>query len=130
MFRYALGVIVTMVVSCAMSATSPVTGLWGGDQVRLTLDASGGRIEYACGSGTIDIAVNLDPQGSFNANGKHEEHRAGPTVADSAPVTLNAHYRGKIDGDTMSLAVRIAGDKAVRSFTLVRGRNVKLIRCF
>ena len=98
--------------------------------MRLTLDASGGRIEYGCGSGTIEAAVNPDRQGSFNVNGKHDEHRAGPTVADTVPVALDANYHGKIDGNRMSLTVSIVGDKAVRSFTLVRDRNVKLIRCF
>ena len=129
MFRYVLGALTAMLMSCTTSAASPVTGMWGGQQVRMTLDASGGRIEHDCGAGTIDTAVNLDSQGNFSVSGKHEEFRPGPTKADTAPVFVAVNYRGNVNQDRMALTVAIAGEKPERSFALIRGKNVKLIRC-
>jgi hypothetical protein len=130
-YVFAFGTALTM--SCAIPASPPITGQWGGDHVRLTLDASGGRIEYDCGAGTLDAALQLDAAGRFSVNGKHEDYStgptSGPTPADITPVVLAATYRGKVEGDQMSLTVNVAGDKTLRSFNLIRGKNVKLIRC-
>lgn len=128
-FRFAFAVATVLTMSCADSASPPLTGQWGGDRVRLTLDAAGGRIEYDCGEGTIDVPVRPAADGAFAVSGKHEEYASGPTTADRPPSSVVASYRGRVDGEHMSLVVRIAGEKAGRNFSLVRGRSVKLIRC-
>ena len=128
-FRYAFAVATVVTMACAASALPPLTGQWGGDHVRLTLDEKGGRIEYDCGAGTMDAPVRPATDGGFAVNGKHEEYKSGPTTADSAPPSLIASYRGRVDGDRMTLSVRVAGEKTERNFSLVRGRSVKLIRC-
>ena len=51
-FRRSLVLALLTMASTALLAASPLGGEWGGDQVRLTLDATGGRIEYGCGAGT------------------------------------------------------------------------------
>lgn len=116
-------------MSCAGSASAPLTGQWGGDHVRLMLDAAGGRIEQDCGAGTIDAPLVLDAKGGFNVVGKFEAFSSGPTDADAAPAIRPADYRGTVSGDRMSLTLRVSGDKALRTFTLVRGQPVKLVRC-
>jgi hypothetical protein len=135
LFKWALPVGAVMVMACAQAGSPQVLGQWGGDHVRLTLDASGGRIEYDCGAGTIDSVVQLDAGSRFSVKGKHEEFTAargagsGPTDADASPVMQSANYSGKVDGDHMALSVLIGSEKTPRSFTLVRGKSVKLIRC-
>ena len=135
LFKWVLPLSVVMVMSCANAGPPQAIGQWGGDHVRLTLDAAGGRIEYECGAGSIDAALQLDAENRFNAKGKHEDFSSGkvtgsgPTDADAVPAVRGANYSGKIDGDQMSLTVRIDGDKVPRSFKLVRGKSVKLIRC-
>ena len=135
LFKWAMPFCAVIVMSCANAGPQKVIGQWGGDQVRLTLDASGGRIEYDCGAGTIDAAVQLDAENRFSAKGKHEDFSSGkaagsgPTDADAVPALRSANYSGKFDGNQLSLTVRIDGDKVPRSFKLVRGKSVKLIRC-
>lgn len=133
--KSALAMCAAMTIGSASAATPDLTGLWGGDHARLTLNAAGGRIEYDCGAGTIDSPLRLDATGRFDVSGKHEDYSpgpsggSGPTPADVVPTMLVAHYKGEVRGDHMALSVHIAGDKTVRSFKLVRGQNVKLIRC-
>ena len=116
--------------STALLAAAPLSGEWGGDQVRLTLDATGGRIEYSCGAGTIDVPLQTDAQGHFSARGMHEARTPGPTRADSAPASQAATYRGRVDGDRMTLTVEVSGGGTPLQYNLIRGRSVKLIRCF
>jgi hypothetical protein len=109
------------------SAASGLIGLWGGDQAQLTLDASGGRIEYDCGAGTIDAPVIPDSSGTFSLRGKHEGFLSRPTAMDT--MASDAAYRGVIRGERMTLTVQIAGEKSERVYVLVRGQRVKLKRC-
>ncbi len=123
------GIALTVACTAATPTPSPLTGQWGGRQVRLTLDTAGGRIEYDCAAGTFDKPLLLDAEGNFSNSGKHEDYAKGPTNPDAPPAFADVIYNGKITGDQMALLVRVAGEKTPRSFTLVRGQNVKLIRC-
>lgn len=128
-FRRSLVLALLTMASTALLAASPLGGEWGGDQVRLTLDATGGRIEYGCGAGTIDVPLQPDAQGRFSARGTHEVRTPGPTRADAAPALQAATYRGQVDGDRMTLTVEVAGGGTALRYTLIRGRSAKLIRC-
>ena len=127
--RLALVLGAALAMTDVMSASAPLIGQWGGDRARLTLEATGGRIEYDCGSGTLDAALLPDAKGHFAVDGKHEVHTPGPTLADVAPAFSRASYRGTVDGDRMVLMVQVAGEKTARRLQLVRNHNVKLVRC-
>ncbi len=122
------------VALCAMTLIAatppPLTGEWGGDRARLMLTADGGRIDYDCGSGTIKGALRLDAKGRFKANGNHEEYSPGPVSGDAIPKLRSTIYRGSLRGDTLTLVVQVSGQPKPRTLTLVRGKRVKLIRCF
>ena len=109
-FRFAFAVATVLTMSCADSASPPLTGQWGGDRVRLTLDAAGGRIEYDCGEGTIDVPVRPAADGAFAVSGKHEEYASGPTTADRPPSSVVASYRGRVD--PTALTERLGGSTA------------------
>ena len=123
----------TLIALCAMTATGaatpPLTGEWGGDRARLTLTAAGGRIDYDCGSGTINGPLRLDAKNRFKASGRHEEFSSGPTPADVAPKAHATFYSGSLMGDTLALVVQITGEPKPRTLTLVRDKRIKLIRC-
>ena len=122
------------VVLCAMTliaaAQPPLTGEWGGDRARLMLTAEGGRIDYDCGSGAINGPLRLDVNGRFKANGNHEEYTSGPAAGDAPPKLRSTVYRGSLHGETLTLVVQVAGQPKPRTLTLVRGKRVKIIRCF
>jgi len=119
---------------CAMTlpgaSKPPLTGEWAGDRARLTLSTMGGRIEYDCGSGTISGPLWLDAKSQFKAGGMFEEYTPGPAPADGRHQALPTVYRGTVDGETLTLDVRTAGSPAPRVFHLVRGKQIKLIRCY
>ncbi len=119
---------------CAMTLIAasqpPLTGEWGGDRARLTLTATGGRIDYDCGSGTIKGPLRLDAKSRFKANGDHEEYSPGPVSGDAKRVLHPTVYRGSLHADTITLVVQVSGEPKPRTLTLVRGKRIKLIRCY
>ena len=106
-----------------------LVGEWGAPQVRLSLGATGGRIEFSCAAATIDAAVHPDAAGTFSVAGRHEDFTGGPAPADTPPRTTPARFTGKVEGDILQLSVKREG-AAAETYTLQRGRRTKLIRCY
>lgn len=106
-----------------------LVGEWGGPQVHLSLNETGGRIDFSCASATIDAAVQPDAGGKFNAAGRHEAFTGGPVQADAAPPSTPVRYAGWIDGDNLHLSILRKG-AAAETYVLQRGRRSKLIRCY
>lgn len=126
--KHALLALCAMILSGASQPS--LTGEWGGDRARLTLSASGGKIDYDCGSGTINGPLWLDAKNQFKAGGMFEEFVPGPTPADASRKARPTVYRGTVEGDALTLTVRTAGSSEPRTFHLVRGKQIKLIRCY
>lgn len=108
---------------------SPLTGEWGGPQVRLLLTETGGRLDLSCASASLDTPVRLDAAGKFGAKGRYESFSGGPTLADVPPATTAAQFDGHVEGDAMQISIHRQGEKTAEHYTLARGRRVKLIRC-
>lgn len=121
----------TMAVQVAPSAAAPhpVEGQWGGEQVQLVLDASGGRIETDCASGTLTGPIRLIGPVSFLASGTFEQHQPGPQHADETVVQAGALFSGEVKDGVMSLSVTPDGGRAMQQFRLRKGHSSKLIRC-
>lgn len=113
----------------ANGAPAGLTGDWGGNQARLSLTETGGRVDLGCATATFDSPVRPDASGKFSANARYEEFTGGPTRADEAPATTPVHVMGHVDGDTLHLTMHRKGAPAAEDYTLQRGRKVKLIRC-
>ncbi|WP_310498725.1 hypothetical protein [Sandarakinorhabdus sp.] len=113
----------------SVPSVPPLTGDWGGPQVRLQLTETGGKLDLACASAIIDMPVRPDAAGKFVVLGRYDSFTGGPTPADAAPAMAKAHFDGHVEGDTMHLSVHRHGEKAAENYTLERGRRVKLIRC-
>lgn len=110
-------------------APSPLNGQWGGQQIRMQVDAKGAVIELGCSHGQIKGAIRLDKQQRFSTVGAYEAYGPGPQQGDAAPANSKATYEGRLDGDTLTLEIKPTSG-AAESYTLTRGRNVKLIRCY
>ena len=111
------------------AGSPPLTGEWGGPQVRFHLTEAGGTLDLACAAVHLDSPVRAGADGKFAAEGRYEDFAGGPAPADVPPPSTPAHFSGHIDGDTMQLSVHRHGDKTAQAFVLERGRRVKLIRC-
>ncbi len=116
-------------VTLSGAANPPLTGEWAGDRARLTLSATGGTIERDCGSGAIKGPLRLDAQHRFKASGTFEAYAPGPTPADVSPSLQPTLYRGTVNGDAMTLIIKVKGAAEPTTLHLVRGKRVKLIRC-
>lgn len=113
----------------AKPAPAGLDGQWGGPQIRMQADAKGAVIELGCGHGQIRGPIRLDSQHRFKAKGAYEVYGPGPQQADVTTPGLAATFAGQVKGDTLTLEIRPATGAAER-YTLTRGKNVKLIRCY
>lgn len=118
-----------MVSSVQAQPSPPLTGEWGGPQIRLMLTDAGGTLDMACASAHLAAPVRPDAAGKFAVDGKYESFTGGPTPADVPPPLTAARFTGHVEGNTMHLSVRQAGERTAQDYTLERGRRVKLIRC-
>ena len=104
-------------------------GRWGGDRLQLVLNASGGRVQMDCASGTIAGPLKPDAAGGFAATGTFEQHRPGPQRADDAQAAAKARYTGEVKDSAMTLTIEAEGAAAPQVFHLRRGEAVKMVRC-
>lgn len=111
------------------SAAEGLVGLWGGDRMRLTIEAGGANLQADCATGRIAGPIELSPAGTFAATGVFEQHRPGPQRADTNAAPPGARYSGEVKGDTMTLSILPEGASTPLSFELRKGVDVKLVRC-
>ncbi len=121
-----------LLAGCATPAPSlqPLTGAWGGRHVGIVFEASGGRVEYDCGAGTIAGPVRTLAGGRFEAAGTHTPGTGGPDRIGFTPPSHPARYSGSVRGDTMTLLVEVPAIAArIGPYTLRRGAEPMLLRC-
>jgi len=100
-------------------------GVWGDEEVNLTVGQSGGRFEQYCAVGTIDQPILLDANGRFSVAGTFLRNRGGPTG-----VHEPARYIGSVDGMGMILTVTLTGsNEQIGPFTLLFGRMTQVRPC-
>ena len=97
--------------------------------MRMAVTNEGARLEYDCGSGTIDEPIVLDRTGRFNAIGSHTSEHGGPRREGQSAVA-RARYVGRIRGNTMTLTVTLENPtQRVGVFTLTRNNDALLTKC-
>ena len=112
--------LLSLVVGCASPTAPVVVGSWGGSQVSLTLDHSGGTLTYPCAAGTMDSTWTLSASGMFAASGEHF-FGGGPDPAQGRPPHP-ARYAGEVNGALLTLTVTVLDlNETLGPFTLVRG---------
>ena len=121
---------------CAPAATSDnrpgdaLTGMWGGEHVRLELNATGGAVEYDCAHGGLTEPARPGPRGDFEARGVHVREHGGPIREGERPDSMPARFVGRVDGDRMTLRV-FAGTRpdTLGPFELRRGSDARVFKC-
>lgn len=138
----------TPVVSPLRSTTAPRTtaapsadnqasvqrGIWSGPGVTLQITASGADVEFDCAHGTIKEPLVADSNGAFDVAGTFApEGGPGqvPVNGVSQEKKFSARYRGRIEGEKMTLNVLVSETGAnLTDFSLVRGRPARLEKCY
>ena len=112
------------------AAPPPLTGVWSGDRVTLTLTPSGGQLDEDCATSTFAGPVRLDGARGFVARGSHETQGAGPTRLDEdeRPAGVPVRLSGRFTRQRLDLNVQVAG-APVAHYRLAPGRNFKPVRC-
>jgi hypothetical protein len=118
-----------LVAACGSGPTAPgLTGEWGGPEANLTLSASGGTVEYACGEGTIDPSWTFGPGGQWHATGQH--FTGGGPVPPSGRTPHPATYAGTLHGDKLTFTATLTDlDQILGPFTVTRGPFSNLNVC-
>ena len=108
---------------------APLTGSWGGAHAGLEASDRGTRLDFDCANGSTDGPITPDEQGGFDVPGTYVQEGPGPVRQEqlrSAPV----RYQGKVEGDTLTLFIRLSGsDTTLGPFTLVKGRLPRIHKC-
>jgi hypothetical protein len=107
-----------------------VKGAWGGDGISMEVTNSGAEISYDCAHGSITEKIVPDREGKFVVKGVHVKEHPGPIRVDEDASGQPAIYQGSIDGNTMTLTVKLSGsDETIGTFTLTRGKTGRVRRC-
>lgn len=104
------------------------TGVWGGQHINLEVGEDSATIEYDCANGSIDGPLVVDGNGKFSWRGTHRMERGGPIRADEKPKEYPATYTGSVNGNTMTLTLKIS-DLDEETFTLKKGKQGDLFKC-
>ena len=95
----------------------------------MTFQSDGAHLQLDCAAGDIGSPVATDEFGQFAARGHFQIFSAGPQRADDPSSAPRAEYVGKVNGDTLTLTVKTAGDPVARTYSLKHGVRPKLVRC-
>ena len=103
--RFSVLAWIALVVGCAEPTAPVLVGQWGGPEVSLVLNRSGGSLGYQCGAGTVDPTWTLGQDGHFRAAGQHF-FGGGPAPAQGRPPHP-ASYDGQLRGNSFILTVTV-----------------------
>jgi ketosteroid isomerase-like protein len=111
------------------TSRAPLTGNWGGDHAGMQVTDRAASLDFDCARGSIDGPITPDDQGRFDVPGTYVQEGPGPTRPDQLRGKP-ARYRGKVEGNTMTLSVELSGaDVSIGTFTLVRDRLPRIRKC-
>ena len=104
-------------------------GPWGGPHIAMTVAASGTEIEFDCGKGKIDGAIDADRDGAFAVTGTFQPERPGPTTPNPPPGRP-MRLSGRVQGDEMQVRIVLTDrDEEIGSFTLAFNTTPRLTKC-
>jgi hypothetical protein len=102
-------------------------GTWGGERLMVEVAADGAGVEFDCGVGRMEGPLILKG-GAFEVKGTYRRE-AGPVRADGSDVSP-AVYRGKLDGDDLTLTITLEGAQdPMGTWTVTKGKRIRLMKC-
>jgi hypothetical protein len=123
-------VLVLLSAACLDSPTSPdeLTGVWGGEHVRLTILEDGGDLEFDCAHGALTMRLGPDRDSRFNASGYYVAEHGGPVRDDAPEDRQPAVYSGQVNDAILTFRFTV-GDHQFGPFAVVRDRPPVLYKC-
>jgi hypothetical protein len=122
-------VLAVVAAACGTPSTPSMmpTGVWGGDHIALTVEATSAHVELDCAHGNIPIRL---PDAAFTVAGTFVREHGGPIRLDETPDSHPALYVASMSGGVMTLTIRL-GDSGelVGTFTLTRGSSGRVFKC-
>ena len=105
-------------------------GTWGGQGISLEVGETGAKLEFDCARGAIPEPLAIDANGRFDQAGTWTRERPGPTRRGDETAGEPARYRGKLEGETLSLRIILEKDgKEIASYSATRGKLPRVHRC-
>ena len=123
------GLLMATLTAAAANPPGALQGQWGGDQLRLIIDAQGGRLAAACADGSFSGPLTLAADGSFRVSGVYDQHAPGPQRADNAAPHVPARFSGEVRNGVMALSILPDGASEAQVFTLRKDQAAKIVRC-
>jgi hypothetical protein len=106
------------------------TGIWGGEHIAMTVNASGADFEFDCAIGHINGGVETDSQGRFKASGTFTPDAGGPARKGQKIDARQAVYEGTVSGQKMNLVITLSdGHEPIGTFGLNYGHKPNLFKC-
>ncbi|HEV3063118.1 MAG TPA: hypothetical protein VGY48_33040 [Vicinamibacterales bacterium] len=116
--------------SSPSNPSPPLTGMWGGDHIALTVADAGSHLEFDCAHGDITGMLTLDAGNQFNIQGTYIREHGGPIRVGEVPDSHPAAYVGSVTGATMMLSVRLTDtNEVIGTFALSRGSAGRVVKC-
>ena len=104
-------------------------GEWGGEGVATVIEAGSADCEFDCAHAFVPGGLSFDADGTFEVSGIWVSE-GGPVSQQDPPDQLEAVFRGRVSGSSMSLAVDIVPrDVTAGPYQLRRGQNPVLRKC-
>ena len=130
------GAVLLTAGSCAAAPSSPSAmqgrvpdGSLGGIGIRIDVVASETRLEFDCAHASLAPLV-LDADNQFDVTGALVLEHAGPLRQDEPERTEPARYRGRLDGETVTLSVTLTDSgESAGSYSATRGQPPRLRKC-
>jgi hypothetical protein len=121
------------VLSACSTSTGPdavtMNGTWGGDHALLEITTTSAPIEFDCAHGELPVPLTLT-RGTFDVMGYYVQDHGGPIRTDETVDRLPARYSGTVNGNTMTLLVRLtATGRDIGTFNLTRGSSGRVFKC-
>lgn len=105
-------------------------GLWGGAHLNMSVGGDGALLEFDCARGQVSAPFKTDAEGRFDLPGTYTRQGPGPIRVGREPAARPARYAGRVEGDRMTLSVRLEGsDKPLAEYSLTRGVTGRVVKC-
>jgi hypothetical protein len=116
--------------SSSPSGPSPLTGMWGGNDIALTVADTGTHVEFDCAHGDIPMPLMVNARNEFDVSGTFVREHGGPIRVGEMPDSHPAAYVGSVTQTMMVLTVRLTDtNEAIGIFTLSRGSPGRVVKC-
>jgi hypothetical protein len=131
--RLILALPLLVVSSCGSSRGTPAgaplpEGTWGGPHIETTVGPQSATLELDCAHGAIGEPIVVGRDGRFRVTGTYAAEHGGPT-REGEDSGRPAVYTGRVEGETLSLAIAYEGGEEIGTFELVHGRPGRITKC-